>query len=363
MSEAKTRLLKQHTGLLCFEKTLADVFGALRAGSGVVIAGERASDKTSLMDAIADKPEEWNKAGFDEASFVPARDLLRGVLSLGFDSTSAPSRKSAPTSLVGRIAQTLRSSFKRAAGKKLLCIDGFDEYSGNESELREAVRGLVDSGIAIHYVVSSRDAGAAIQLQRLLGSQDIAVAAMPMLLPDIVTLRVQSAARRCEVSFTKAETNELVGVDRVAAIPFSSRLILALRRKIQTEAAKRSRRPGQFYTSIGIRNMLLAGNSVAHTDVVLDMKLVFSTAKQRTWIASTLHHVYCILDDEKNRKRDAMVQWQQPLTSTPRVGVHARHSLFDINEHKNWLYSPDLHPDSEALKRILTQLSSPNDLA
>ena len=138
------------------------------------------------------------------------------------------------------------------------------------------------------------------------------------------------------------------------------------RQRIEDVAAKRAGTKARFFNSSEIRAAIMSGANMPRSDLVIDVTLVFSTKKQRTWVASSLHDVYCVLDDEDSRQRDHVVQWREPLSHKAHVAI--RHGakgsgVFDINQRRNWLYSTDLHPNDDVLKQMLKRLASPNDLA
>ena len=72
--------------------------------------------------------------------------------------------------------------------------------------------------------------------------------------------------------------------------------------------------------------------------------------------------IYCLLDDEKTREKDRVIQWRQPRAAALKTSTRpSRKSpdlgLVDIGEKRNWLYSPSLHPDPEALEAQIAALA------
>lgn len=110
---------------------------------------------------------------------------------------------------------------------------------------------------------------------------------------------------------------------------------------------------GGFFTEDGIRNILRDTGSVESSEKVIRAFQIFSTQKQRTWLAFSDRKIFCILDDETTRTSGRLIQWALPKDQATPI-VARRHNvstgLLDIGERKNWLYSIALFPTSQSLE-------------
>jgi hypothetical protein len=346
-----------YSGLLCFERTQADLWSVLADEYCVTVVGAAGSGKTTLLQTLVEDKTALQTAGFDDAIVLQAADL---------DGNSGISLPGIQGSL-GRVLSALRTGFKRSVARKLVCIDGLDEFPGDQAELWEMLRNLQQRDRSVkQYLFASRSANFDSILNERLGLTRIARVTLPILQATQATELLRGLAKRCEVSLSRAEVESFVSRTSLYAHHFAGQLIQMMRQKIEEAAAKRARTGARFFNSSEIRAQIMSDTNMPKTDLVIDVKLVFSTEKQRTWIASSLHHVYCVLDDEKTRLRDRLIQWHDPLNPEPRVAIRdstTNQAVFDINQRRNWLYSTDLHPNEEALKQTLKRLASPNDLA
>ncbi len=92
---------------------------------------------------------------------------------------------------------------------------------------------------------------------------------------------------------------------------------------------------------------------------VRNILLLFSTLKQHTWLVATATKLFCILDDEKARATDRLIQWVQPWESIRSVQVKpykTKSGLVTIGRRQNWLYSKELHPDPNGLREHILRL-------
>jgi Cdc6-like AAA superfamily ATPase len=94
---------------------------------------------------------------------------------------------------------------------------------------------------------------------------------------------------------------------------------------------------------------------------VLDTLLLFRTSKQRTWLATTEELLYCVLDDEKTRAKDRLIQWRlslelaHPIRTKP-SSKRPGGRVIDIGPKRNWIYSTRLHPDPGQLERNIADM-------
>jgi hypothetical protein len=89
--------------------------------------------------------------------------------------------------------------------------------------------------------------------------------------------------------------------------------------------------------------------------------LLFENSHQRTWIVVTNNVVACVLDDVKKSAAYDALRWQcrHRFALPVETGPYKKNvGLFHFGlEHRDWLFSYRIHPDSAQLKeRIETML-------
>jgi len=122
-----------------------------------------------------------------------------------------------------------------------------------------------------------------------------------------------------------------------------------------------SRPDGTFYTWLGIQEMIR--KSIPADESIEKGLLIFRTKKQRTWLVATTSRLFCVLDGEKTRARDRLIQWREPRGEITTINARERSSskltgLVDIGTHRNWLYSKRLHPDPDRLVELVRDLAT-----
>ena len=109
-----------------------------------------------------------------------------------------------------------------------------------------------------------------------------------------------------------------------------------------------------FYSEIDLKKVVnIDGESI------IEMLLIFRTNKQRTWLATTKSWLICILDDEKTRSKNSIVQWKQQLDRNLVINAHVSqrgNAVIDIGSRKNWLYSKRLHPSAKSLELAVKRM-------
>ncbi|WPC75858.1 hypothetical protein [Vibrio porteresiae] len=108
-------------------------------------------------------------------------------------------------------------------------------------------------------------------------------------------------------------------------------------------------------------------NDYSNTNEEFKLLNIFSTSKQRTYLASKGDFVYCVLDDA--RKSSAKVVWAMPkklfiekngklkIRLNPRDKTENTGVIDFGSQHKNWLYSKHLFRKSsleENIKKIIS---------
>lgn len=107
---------------------------------------------------------------------------------------------------------------------------------------------------------------------------------------------------------------------------------------------------------------LLRGSPEASNDHFADAEtlLIFQTASQQTWLVTTNHALYCVLDDLN--KDSTTVQWAMPssdlfrdddrLADVSTQDKNDRVGLLSVGKHKNWLYSKKLFASDNVVNRL-----------
>ncbi len=124
----------------------------------------------------------------------------------------------------------------------------------------------------------------------------------------------------------------------------------------------------QFLTWTGVRKLIDESARTASDEFVVGGLCLFRTKKQRTWIAVTPLHLFCVLDGEKTRRGNRLIQWKILLDEATPVYARERMSakltgLIDIGPKQNWLYSRRLHPDPSDLENQIRELIRNADAA
>jgi hypothetical protein len=116
-----------------------------------------------------------------------------------------------------------------------------------------------------------------------------------------------------------------------------------------------------FWTWTGVRKLIDESDDTTPNEFVVGGLCLVRTKIQRTWIAVTPLQVFCVLDGEKTRKGNRIIQWRIPLDQGTPVRARERASarltgLINIGPKQNWLYSRRLHPDARALEKQIEEL-------
>lgn len=116
-----------------------------------------------------------------------------------------------------------------------------------------------------------------------------------------------------------------------------------------------------FLTWTGVRKLIDQSRFTTPDEFVVGGLCLFRTKKQRTWIAVTPSHMFCVLDGEKTRRGGRLIQWRIQLDQATSVRARERTSanltgLVNIGPKQNWLYSRRLHPVPGDLERQIEKL-------
>ena len=131
----------------------------------------------------------------------------------------------------------------------------------------------------------------------------------------------------------------------------------------KAEEELKLREPGSgFLDQDGIRSVIEKSGVADPGEKIRDMFLLFQTSTQRTWLAASSHHLFCLLDDEKTRTSRRLIQWRLLHKDAGLIAVHPGDPLgtVDIGPRRKWLYSARLHSSPEELKMRIEDLLKPS---
>jgi hypothetical protein len=110
-----------------------------------------------------------------------------------------------------------------------------------------------------------------------------------------------------------------------------------------------------FCTSIGIKDLVQNSRNLTSSENMLEIMLVFQTQKQKTWLVSTNRQVFFLLDDEKRRSSQQIIQYRQALKDSLPVTARKESDLsgiFQLGSSAFWYYSLDIlgNPEESRLR-------------
>jgi hypothetical protein len=116
-----------------------------------------------------------------------------------------------------------------------------------------------------------------------------------------------------------------------------------------------------FFTQQGIISVIENSPFAESGEKIRHTLLLFQTAKQRTWLAASSHHLFCVLDDEKNRASGKLLQWILGLKEATPILVRPEDPTgeVDIGPRRRWLYSTRLHYSPDELTKKIENLLKP----
>lgn len=113
------------------------------------------------------------------------------------------------------------------------------------------------------------------------------------------------------------------------------------------------------FTEAGIRDLIAKSDQISSDEKVVQTLLLFETRTQHTWLIATNKQLFCVLDDEKTRYNNRMIQWRMPLDhAAPVVAVahRQRSGKVNIGDKRNWLYSRKLFPTPGMLEERIAKM-------
>lgn len=116
-----------------------------------------------------------------------------------------------------------------------------------------------------------------------------------------------------------------------------------------------------FFTSKAIAALVEESSLVEYGEIVVGVPLlIFSTRRQHTWLVATRRQLFCLLDDERTRGSQRLIQWNIPLPDEKDLATRPRKSgpghVIDIGPRRGWLYSDWLFPVPQVLIEKVSQL-------
>jgi hypothetical protein len=112
-----------------------------------------------------------------------------------------------------------------------------------------------------------------------------------------------------------------------------------------------------FFTKAGIEELIKQSNYLTSNENVRESMLVFSTARQHTWLVTTSLNVFFVLDDEKTRTSERLVQKFLPLSKALPVNAQQESEnagSFQLGGSPYWYYSMHILGSPKTAVRRLT---------
>ncbi len=113
-----------------------------------------------------------------------------------------------------------------------------------------------------------------------------------------------------------------------------------------------------FLTSNGVLGVVL-GRLGGQESVRANPFLLYENAFQKTWLVVTFSRMTCVLDDLTKGAHYDPFRWTEALDDVLPVSIESNSpnkGLIHLGRrHRDWLYSPRLHPDARLLQRTLEQ--------
>jgi hypothetical protein len=112
-----------------------------------------------------------------------------------------------------------------------------------------------------------------------------------------------------------------------------------------------------FFTQAGIERIVKESRYFKEGDQLRRSLLVFSTARQHTWLVRSNSHIFFILDDEGTRASKRLIQKLVPINDALPVEAKAEDTdtgIFQLGNSGFWYYVYSLLGPHEIAKRRLT---------
>ena len=111
-----------------------------------------------------------------------------------------------------------------------------------------------------------------------------------------------------------------------------------------------------FFTKAGVEALVRQSSYFKPNDSIRDSMLVFSTARQHTWLVATSSTIFFVLDDESTRASERLIQKLVPLSEATPVNAKresAQAGSFQLGDTGYWYYSRYiLGPPETAVRRL-----------
>ncbi len=117
-----------------------------------------------------------------------------------------------------------------------------------------------------------------------------------------------------------------------------------------------------FLTEQGIEGIIRQSGLLGTGEEVVSYLPLLRTRRQHTWLVSTTGSIFCLLDDERTRAGERVIQWRQPKSAALKVTAkpsskYRNCGLVDIGQKSNWLYSLRLHTNPAQLESRVRALA------
>lgn len=117
--------------------------------------------------------------------------------------------------------------------------------------------------------------------------------------------------------------------------------------------------PHGFLTRYGLEELVRSSRFTGDDERVSGALMIFKTPTQHTWLMATERQLLCMLDDDRTRGSNNVIQWVIPIAKARPVTVRRSdhgNAVIDIGPHHSWLYSDDIFPDPSMLAYDITCL-------
>ena len=133
-----------------------------------------------------------------------------------------------------------------------------------------------------------------------------------------------------------------------------------------TPSNTKKKKNDDFYSEQDIRELVTTKSNLGRADTVKGTLLIFETSKQHTWLVTTERYIYILLDDNKTRDKDRLIQTffekakTQPLEIRDSSKSKGSRVVKFAAEETWWFYSRKLFPTNEKLTKAVQRLINNN---
>ena len=127
--------------------------------------------------------------------------------------------------------------------------------------------------------------------------------------------------------------------DKMAAIVRIARQLTLNASEVDSQT---SQDKAGFFTSNGIKKLVQNSQYLTFDEDIYEAMQVYRTRRQRTWLVFTNKQVFFLLDDDKTRAKQKIIQYQQKLVDSIPVKTREKSDTtgsFQLGKSVFWLYS------------------------